>query len=351
MMRFTRSSISRRAVTPAAALLLLAACGGGSTSEPSSETRPYRIVLFASGVPPEPDQVLFTAEADGSDRRRIWEHDAFNVAVGFAGARPGYPQVMLERQGPSDTRYFLLDIDTGVADSLDRSTVFAVGPVWSPDGTRIAWLRPGELNGGTTVGITGPRGGTPVPVKDVGITEECSSPRWSQTSQQLLFLCNQRLWRVNADGSGLAVLPLPAGATAVGPAEWSPDSRRIVFACAPLGLCTSDPDETNVQVIESRLPAGFRWRPSERIAYWFAASSGWPQGLITVLPDGSAPVQVTDDIGNPRMEWAPDAALLLALRQDTVKSGRADGSRWWPIAPRTEGAFVVMGYTWVDRGS
>jgi Tol biopolymer transport system component len=307
------------------------------------------------GAAPEPAYALYVADYDGSARRRVLEDATDEHVLAFLGGRPRHPQLLLH-DGLAN-RFFLLNVDTGAIDSLAASAYGIGPPVWSPDGTRIAWGMLDPTTQNPTIGITSAGGGDPTPLKSVTGTERCHSPRWSPSSQVVLFSCENssaalfaRVWRVNADGTGLAALTPPQGTARAFSADWSPDGARIAFVCLPLGLCSSDPDGGNGTVMLVTPLNGLRWRPGERIAYWETSGTldGLP-GLWTAKPDGTGATRLTTNHGEPGMAWSPDGALLLARRGDSVSVGTPTGTAWWGISPRNTPEVFLAGYAWVER--
>jgi Tol biopolymer transport system component len=306
-------------------------------------------------MPPEPAYGVYVADYDGSARRRILEDATEEQALAFLGARPGHPQVLMHAQLKG--RYFLLNVDDGTVDSLSAATQNYGAAVWSPDGTRIAWAVGDPTSQGLTIGVTSADGGAPTLLKSVSESERCHSPRWSPSSQVLLFACEDpsaslplRVWRANASGTGLAALTPPQGTQSAFSPDWSPDGGRIAFACLPLGLCSSDPDGSNGAVVIVAPLNGLRWRPGQRIAYWDVSGllSGLP-GLWTIKPDGMGATRLTTDAWDPGVSWSPDGALLLARRGDSLSVGTPTGTTWWGISPRNTPEVFVSGYAWVER--
>jgi Tol biopolymer transport system component len=99
------------------------------------------------------------------------------------------------------------------------------GPVWSPDGTRVAFVRPGPngLDLFTVPAAPGTR-----PTRLTSLPGDEMDARWSPDGGRILFTVRGRqhvgLWTVPArDGAPRRVL----GDLVDALAEWSPDARRI----------------------------------------------------------------------------------------------------------------------------
>jgi len=108
---------------------------------------------------------------------------------------------------------------------LAEGVIYRSTPAWSPDGSRLAFLR---ANG---IYLMNPDGSGAV--KLVGCEPpECegqSDPTWSPDGTRLVFTMYRNeagsLWVVGADGSSLA--PLTKDLGSIGSPTWSPDGRQI----------------------------------------------------------------------------------------------------------------------------
>ena len=102
-------------------------------------------------------------------------------------------------------------------------------PVWSPDGTRIAFVV-GNGSGSDQVEVANSDGTTATPVT----IDHGDDPTWAPESGKIAYDYQDKVYVKNADGSGTAT-PIP-GAEGQEPA-WSPDGAHIAYAAkAPFSV-------------------------------------------------------------------------------------------------------------------
>jgi dipeptidyl aminopeptidase/acylaminoacyl peptidase len=186
------------------------------------------------------------------------------------------------------------------------------GPVWSPDGTRIAFES--NPNGQSDLFVVNADGSGKTRLTTIGSTQEANfAPSWSPDGTRIAFICwrvdvEAKLCLIGADGAGRVQLDQPAGVPD-GPPAWSPDGTQIAMSFGGQIYLVDARATTPVTPIgpltEGNSPA---WSPDgRRIAY-----SG-PSGLYLIPASGSGtqPAKLTEGEGIfTRPAWSPDGRRI-----------------------------------------
>ena len=179
-----------------------------------------------------------------------------------------------------------------VVDGQEDPVTPGSGPVWSPDGARIAFdvpdeIQVGNLADGAVSGLASH------PARDI-------SPAWSRDGR-IAFLSDRsgafELYVVNGDGSNVRRLTINAGA--IGSFAWGPDGR-IAFASesggnADLFLIDAAGSTPARLTDHARVSGQVAWsRDGGRLAFACEIESG-NTDLCVVNPDGTNFIRLTTD--------------------------------------------------------
>jgi TolB protein len=220
---------------------------------------------------------------------------------------------------------WVMDADGSNRRLLDRSPEgFAYAPTWSPDGTKIAYVRSiGEVNGIFVLDLASS--------EERQISPDGVAPEWSPDGSRLAFVAPNGLALMSPDGSDVTSLGVRGDCP-----TWSPDGEELAF-CALQGEFS---DESDLYVTSVDRPRARRltddvgiedpvaWSPDgERIAFFSRRTTDGDTYLIDV--DGGGLAQLTDDPGaQVANAWLPDGRIVIA--SFPVGSERAD---WYLVDP------------------
>ncbi len=179
---------------------------------------------------------------------------------------------------------------------------------WSPDETRIAYTRFGEI---WTLDADG---------HNPQFVANGNSPQWSSDSTKIAYSrSNAGVWTMNSDGANQRQLATNGG----GP-RWSVDGTRVAYTNN--GIWSVNADGTN----QRRLTTdgyNYVWSPDgTKIAYQREISTGARSfyfAIWIVNSDGSNPQQLARGAGPPA--WSPDGTRI-AYTNNGIWTINADGS-------------------------
>jgi Tol biopolymer transport system component len=255
-------------------------------------------IAFVSDNPGVRD--LFTVNADGTDRRRLTDGRA-----GLAETpqwSPDRSKIVFEG-GSDGADIYVINADGTGLNNL-TNTPFLVGaetgPVWSPDGTTIAFTKavsrdPDGDNFDTNVFTIRPDGSQLTQLTTSNEESPNGGLSWSPDGSRIAFTserdASSQIYVMGSNGSGQARISNSTG-TSFGP-QWSPTGNRIAFI---------------------------------RI-------EGGPTEVWAMNPDGGSPAQLTSELGDlkDRPTWSPDGGKIAYMLQYSVGSSdiwtmNADGT-------------------------
>ncbi|MBI4520770.1 MAG: amidohydrolase family protein, partial [Gemmatimonadetes bacterium] len=211
------------------------------------------------------------------------------------------------------------------------------GPVWSPDGTHMAFIMNATLHV-LPVDSKGAPSGPAVQLTD----HVADMPSWGGDSRTILYVSNGTLRTIQRDGSGQRDIPLDLTWT-----QAVPPGRTVIHAGALWdGVNPTLQRDVDVVVVANRIRELYPHRPHETAADdRLIDATG-----LTLMPglwDAHVHPRTKDSMGQfmalflsygitsiASMAWAPYHSLLL---QESLAAGKMVGPRLFTSGPQYEG--------------
>ncbi len=227
-------------------------------------------------------------------------------------------------------------------------------PTWSPDGTRIAFLRgPWEPNGTASRRVHPSSGGPDYYVMKADGTQlrrvthhptwnMDGTASWSPDGTKLVFSADPtnggtwHLYIINTDGSGLTQFPA-GGSRDVAP-SWSPDGRTIVFSSLRSGsfqIWTIKPDGSDRTRLTHYALWDYapRWSPDGAQIVFTRDFGGNHPEVCSMDADGTHIQRLTHDSAyDASPTWSPTGASIAFWRTNSgICVMKANGTGAKPV--------------------
>jgi uncharacterized repeat protein (TIGR01451 family) len=174
-------------------------------------------------------------------------------------------------------------------------------PVWSRDGSKIAFIGAGGI------WVMNPDGSGKTQVTN---SSSDQTPTWSPDGTRIAFGgirngSNFGVYVVNVDGTHLQRL------TFGNDPSWSPDGSQIAFSNG-LGLGMMYADGSDVRTIPIQAPSEKNWSPdSSKLVLALGENTSFQSALYFVNADGTGLVRITNTDGGRFPSWSPDGSKIV----------------------------------------
>jgi Tol biopolymer transport system component len=274
---------------------------------------------------------VFVVAARGGSPRQVTDDAPFASFGALRWARSGRQLVYDEAHVRADSELYLMNADGSGLTQLTSNYVDDRDPSWSPDGTRILFERSPETGWYPPVaaGIytLDPATGAETQITTPGRDEYDSNPVWSPDGTEIAFARHtitsnsnsSSIWLVQPDGSGLHQLT-PGQHLSETP-SWSPNSTTLAFsdqsANGDLEIYRINRDGTGLTTL-TNFPTDFAdakepaWSPDGTTIAYLGAPTGGGWGIYTMTNNG-ANQRLIKTVNNPEgpPAWSPDGTRLL----------------------------------------
>jgi TolB protein len=258
---------------------------------------------------------------------RMGLHRMADSIVQLVTGQPGVAATRILFVNNGDKRIYRVDSDGYGLAALSPPNVLALSPVWSPDGSRIAYTElSGPQPGAVVVQSVTTGGRLTVPTTNLG---QNITPSFSADGRKLLFS------RVTEDGAHIysadvaemcCVERLTAGRFAQNLSPvYSPDGRRIVFVSTRAGspqIYSMAADGTDQELLvpfdfgSSGASNGPDWSPDGTMVVFHREYAGKPQIVTFDLASRNLRMRTSDN-RNEDPSFAPDGRHVVFVSSRT----------------------------------
>jgi TolB protein len=263
------------------------------------------------------DDDIFTLNDDGTDLRNLTSSAAYDLGPIWSpdGSKIAF---WSDRDGGGND-IFVMNADGSGLVNLTRLPGNDALPSWSPDGSRIAFT-----HGGSEIFTMNSDGSNPA---DLGSGDEAT---WSPDGTKIGFTDNGRIYSMNADGTARTGLS-QAGNWEDRGASWSPDGSLIGFTRLEtdpneniaLNLWVMRRDGTQPRALTSFIPGplfdqvvtGWSWSPDGHTIAYGAGQSISGGEIYSVGIDGTNRTLLSGavDLSATLPSWSPGSKILFVV--------------------------------------
>lgn len=188
-------------------------------------------IAYSHEVAPSQEHAIWVMDSDGTNRHQITNppEDSYDIYPTWS---PDGSRIAFSRQGNLQTHLFVINSDGTGEQQLTFGDVSDDYPAWSPDGTRIAYDHYSSSNPSENgIWVMNPDGTGGYLIASDGFGMSNTDPTWSPDGTHIAYVhyewdIGENIWIMDADGSN------PQQLTTVVNNEtpaWSPLGLRIAY--------------------------------------------------------------------------------------------------------------------------
>jgi Tol biopolymer transport system component len=287
------------------------------------------VLLFGRLLPGA--QIAYTSQYPGSEHIHLLDVTRgfrFLLAVGELPLwSPDGTQLAYIHNGAANQNIFVTNFNAGGANDLIAGRPGKIRPVWSPDGTQLAFVS--IRNNNWEVFVTDVCHEANCDPKPRNLTQDATvdtSPSWSPDGQRIAFLSGRtgkiEIYTMQPDGNDMRRLTQNA-VTDLNAPQWSPDSSQLAFVSVRGGnldiyvmdsTCGDLPDgcEGHVRNLtrHTAMDMNPSWSPDGRqIAFTSRRDNNFE--IYVVSAAGGEPRNLTNFPAEDRSPvWSPDGRWI-----------------------------------------
>jgi TolB protein len=286
---------------------------------------------------------IWSVNPDGSDPTQLTTQSsnavgAYQPSVSSDGSKVAYRQ--FDDILPHNNRSQIWVMNGNGTGQTQLTTtgdnVLNFEPGISPDGSKIVFQRD-DMSGATGYDIWVMDANGSNQTQLTNSTDGEVSPEFSPDGTKIVYVRqtgSNQIWLMNANGTNQHVLLNNPGVQDTGP-SWSPDGQKIVYEDSTNGLSVMNADGSNptpihnisAQPIMAQDPT---WSPDgKKLAFYFVAGGAGSEGIFTVPAVGDGDPQNVIKLPTDFQSVYPSWAAAGAVMQRTVtvsKAGTGSGT-------------------------